>query len=54
MATAQRKEEKQEEEQDRDGEVLSRWAMHSLGQHSDQGSTMHYTSALGQLQLTLN
>lgn len=32
-----------------EGEVSSVWAMHSLGQYSDQGSTMQYTLALSQL-----
>lgn len=46
---AQSEEEEEEEEQDRNREVSSGWAMHSSGQHSDQGSTMQYTSALSQL-----
>lgn len=35
----------EEEERDKDGEVSSDWAMHSLGQYSDQDSTMQYTLA---------
>lgn len=46
---AQSEDEEKEKEQDRNGEVSLGWAMHSLGQHSDQGSTMQYTSALSQL-----
>lgn len=41
--------EEEEEEQDKEQEVSSIWAMHSFGQHSDQGSTMQYISALSQL-----
>lgn len=50
----EKEEKEEEEEQDKEEEVSSVWAMHSLGQNSDQGSTLHYTSAFSQLKQTFS